>query len=62
MKLVDKIKERTSDSFSAALLVGFLSGIVVGFILSPIKKGISIGSNNNITQIEDSEEDDDDIF
>lgn len=57
MKIVDKLKECTSDSFSAALLIGFLSGIIVGFLAAPIKKGISIGSNNNITQIEPDDED-----
>jgi len=58
MKLINKLKERTSDSFFSAILIGFLSGVIFGFILSPIKKGISIGSNNNITQIEGSEDDD----
>lgn len=30
-------------------LCAFLFGVIVGFVLSPIKKGIEVGNNNNNT-------------
>ena len=35
----------------------FLLGIIVGFIVSPVKNGVSIGNNNHIV----GNDDDDDI-
>lgn len=32
----------------AALLIGFFAGIIVGFLLAPIKNGMHIFSNNCI--------------
>lgn len=46
MKIIDKLEESSSNPVFLALLVGFLAGIIVGFIASPIKNGIAIGSYN----------------
>lgn len=46
MKIIDNIKKETNGSAFLNLLIGFLSGIIVGFVISPIKKGIAIGSYN----------------
>lgn len=32
-----------------SILCGFLSGVVIGFLLSPIKKGMEFGNNNGNT-------------
>lgn len=56
MKIVEKIENSSSNPVFLGLLIGFLFGVIVGFLASPVKKGISIGSNNNITQIEDDDE------
>ena len=45
MKLIKKAQE---DKLTLILLsvVCFLLGVVLGFLLSPVKKGIAIGNNN----------------
>ena len=51
MKLIDKIENSFSDSAFAALLLGLFAGIIIGFIASPIKNGIAIGSYNGSSNI-----------
>lgn len=46
MKIMDKLEENSSNPVFLALLVGFFAGIVIGFIASPVKRGIAIGSYN----------------
>lgn len=57
-KLIAKAQE---DSTTLILLtaVAFLCGIIIGFISSPVKAGISCGNNNTIINNEDDDEDDD---
>ncbi len=45
-EIIEKVKENKGTDFFLALLMGFLAGMAVGVILSPIKNGISIGSYN----------------
>ena len=33
----------------------FLLGIIIGFVASPVKNGVSIGNNNNIVGKDDDE-------
>ena len=50
--------ESIRESSSAVVLFGlcgFLLGIMFGFFLSPIKKGITIGSNNTVNNFKDDE-------
>lgn len=65
--IINKIKKNENTPIILAALIGLLAGIIIGFIVSPVKKGFSIGSNNcnngNNTTIEgDCSEDDDDEF
>ncbi|MBQ2824502.1 MAG: hypothetical protein IJF18_07985 [Oscillospiraceae bacterium] len=54
---IEKIKEDKNTPIILAALIGFLAGLVLGFVLSPVKKGVTIGSNNcnngNNTTIDD---------
>ena len=45
-EIIEKIKGNKDSDFFHALLIGFLAGIAVGFIASPVKNGITIGSYN----------------
>lgn len=45
-EIIEKIKANNKIDFFIALLIGFLVGTAVGFILSPVKNGIAIGSYN----------------
>ena len=53
MKIINKIKEDYSAKVLLLAILSFLAGVSVGFIISPVKKGIIIGSyngcNNRIT-------------
>lgn len=40
------MKVNLSNSAFIALLIGFLAGIIIGLIASPVKNGIAIGSYN----------------
>ena len=46
MDLIEQFKEEKGEMAFLYLLIGFLAGIVVGFIASPVKNGIAIGSYN----------------
>lgn len=41
--------ERTNKELFILGTICLLAGIVIGFMMAPIKKGISIGSGNNIS-------------
>lgn len=53
MKITEKIKEDYSAEVMLLVIMSFFAGLIVGFITSPVKKGIAIGSyngcNNRIT-------------
>jgi hypothetical protein len=67
---VEKVKAKKDDVLTRVLnyehtpiitaaAVGFLAGVVVGFMVSPVKKGITIGSNNAVTHNDYSDDYDD---
>ena len=56
---VEKFKEKRADVLSRVLnyehtplitaaAVGFLAGVVIGFALSPVKRGVNVLSNNDL--------------
>ena len=50
--------ESIKESSAAVILFGicgFLLGIMFGFLASPVKKGINIGSNNTVNKYENDE-------
>ncbi|WP_295069445.1 hypothetical protein [Ruminococcus sp.] len=46
MDSIEQFKEEKGEKAFLYMLIGFLAGIVVGFIASPVKNGIAIGSYN----------------
>ncbi len=48
MNLIEKIKQNENSPIYLAFTLGILTGTIIGFLASPIKSGITIGSNNNI--------------
>ncbi len=48
MNLIEKIKQDENSPIFLAFALGALLGIIIGFLASPIKKGVTIGSYNNI--------------
>ncbi len=46
MKTIEKIRTENVSVVLLALCC-FFAGMVFGFLLSPVKKGMTIGSNNN---------------
>ena len=46
MEYIKKFKEENGETVFLYVLVAFLSGIIIGFLFSPIKKGIAVGSHN----------------
>lgn len=48
MNLIEKIKQNENSPIYLAFTLGTLLGIIIGFLASPIKKGMTIGSYNNI--------------
>ncbi|MCD7891977.1 MAG: hypothetical protein LUG26_09690 [Ruminococcus sp.] len=46
MKILDKMKESCSADAVLLALVSFFIGLIAGFIISPVKNGIAIGSYN----------------
>lgn len=47
-KFAEKIKENGNLPLYLICMIVFLIGIIIGFLLAPVKKGISIGSYNQI--------------
>ncbi len=48
MNLIDKIKQNENTPIYLAFTLGILTGTIIGFLASPVKAGVTIGSNNNI--------------
>ncbi len=48
MNLIEKIKRNENAPIYLAFTLGILTGTIIGFLASPVKAGITIGSNNNI--------------
>ncbi|MBR6618245.1 MAG: hypothetical protein IKL00_10305 [Oscillospiraceae bacterium] len=48
MNLIEKIKKNENSPIYLAFTLGILTGTIIGFLASPVKAGITIGSNNNI--------------
>lgn len=48
MNLIEKIKQNENAPIYLAFMLGILTGTIIGFLASPVKAGITIGSNNNI--------------
>ncbi len=46
MDLIKKLDLENKEKIVLYLIIGFLSGLILGFIFSPIKNGIAIGSYN----------------
>ena len=46
MDSIEKFKQEKGEKAFLYMLIGFLAGIIVGFIASPVKNGIAIGSYN----------------
>ncbi|HAJ97167.1 MAG TPA: hypothetical protein DCO72_05475 [Ruminococcus sp.] len=55
--IVECAKENPNTPIYVALLIGFLIGMIFGFLIAPVKKGISVASNNSITALDDDDED-----
>ncbi len=52
MNLIEKIKQNENSPIYLAFTLGALLGMIVGFLVSPIKAGMTFGSNNIITNNE----------
>ena len=48
MNLIEKIKQNENAPIYLAFTLGILTGTIIGFLASPVKAGITIGSNNII--------------
>ena len=46
MEYIKKFKEENGEKVFLYVVIAFLAGIIIGFIFSPIKKGIAVGSHN----------------
>lgn len=46
MKVFEKIKDSYSAEAIILAAVSFLAGLTIGFVISPVKNGITIGSYN----------------
>lgn len=57
--LIDKA-QNDSTVMLLTVIASFLLGIVIGILAAPVKKGLSIGSNNTIVGDCDDDDDDDD--
>lgn len=60
MNLIDKIKQNENTPIYLAFTLGILTGTIIGFLASPVKAGVTIGSNNNIENNEGCCKDEDD--
>ena len=57
--IITRVLEYEHTPIIAAATVGFLAGVIVGFAMSPIKKGVRIGCNNKAVTNEYDEYDED---
>jgi hypothetical protein len=46
MEYIKKFKEENGETITLYILIAFLTGMVLGFALSPIRNGIAVGSYN----------------
>ena len=46
--VAEKVKESQVGPICIAATIGFLSGVCIGLVLSPVKNGINILSNNDL--------------
>ncbi len=53
MDIVEKLKQNENTPIYLAFTLGILTGTIIGFLVSPIKAGVTIGSNNNIENHEE---------
>ena len=58
-KLIEKAQNDSTTMWLFAA-VCFLLGIVIGIVIAPVKKGLSIASNNTIIGGDDNDEDEED--
>ncbi|MDE7122314.1 MAG: hypothetical protein K2O42_09155 [Oscillospiraceae bacterium] len=60
-KWTEKIKQNENLPLYLCLMIIFLLGMIAGFLIAPVKKGIAIGSHNRIglTDADDDEDDED---
>ncbi|MCM1225867.1 MAG: hypothetical protein NC320_00375 [Clostridium sp.] len=59
--LIDKA-QNDSTVMLLTVIAGFLLGIVIGILVAPVKKGMSIASNNTIVGCDDDDDDDYDYY
>ena len=57
--IITRVLEYEHTPIIAAATVGFLAGVIVGFAVSPIKRGVRIGCNNKAVTNEYDEYDED---
>lgn len=57
--IIETIKECPNSPIYLALLIGFLFGVIIGFLMSPVRNGIAIASNNTLIGDDDDEDDND---
>ncbi|MDE6086995.1 MAG: hypothetical protein K2G25_01250 [Oscillospiraceae bacterium] len=57
-KWTEKIKQNENLPLYLCLVIIFLLGMIAGFLIAPVKKGIAIGSNNRIG-LTDADDDED---
>lgn len=47
-RLAEKIKQNENSPLYLIYMIVFLVGVIAGFLISPVKQGISVGSHNRI--------------
>ncbi|MDE5768953.1 MAG: hypothetical protein K2H29_12775 [Oscillospiraceae bacterium] len=58
-KWTEKIKQNENLPLYLCLVIIFLLGMIAGFLIAPVKKGIAIGNNNRMIDLTDADDDDD---
>lgn len=57
--IVSRVLQYEHTPLITAAAVGFLAGVIVGFALSPVKRGINVLSNNDLHTEEYADDDSD---
>lgn len=57
--IVEKVKACPNAELNMLLLIVFLVGVIIGFLASPIKSGVTLASNNTIIGGDDDDDEDD---
>ena len=55
--VITRVLDYEHTPIVAAAAVGFLAGVIVGFMMSPVKKGVRIGCNNKAVSSDFDEDD-----